>query len=82
MKFSKWVVVGLLSFAAVFTAVMVALFCRYRVVPDTLITAVFAFLGGEAGVLGLIRHADARYRSDDPGASRKEQANEGKTDLP
>lgn len=39
----------------VFTIVMIALFTVYGSVPDTLITCVFATLGGECGILGWIK---------------------------
>lgn len=39
----------------VFTAVMIWVFIRQDSVPDTLITCVFAVLGGECGVLGWIK---------------------------
>ena len=38
----------------VFTIAMIALFTVYGSVPDTLITCVFATLGGECGILGRI----------------------------
>ena len=39
----------------VFTIAMIALFTVYSSVPDTLITCVFATLGGECGILGWIK---------------------------
>ena len=30
-------------------------------VPDTLVAAFYAFAGGEAGFLGLIKHSDTKY---------------------
>ena len=39
----------------VFTIAMIALFTVYGSVPDTLITCVFATLGGECGILGWIK---------------------------
>ncbi len=38
-----------------FTVTMIIIFCRFGYVPDTLISAVFATLGGECGVLGWIK---------------------------
>ena len=38
----------------VFTIVMIQLFKVYGTVPDTLITCVFATLGGECGIMGWI----------------------------
>lgn len=39
----------------VFTIAMIVLFTVYGSVPDTLITCVFATLGGECGILGWIK---------------------------
>lgn len=39
----------------VFTIVMIQLFKVYGTVPDTLITCVFATLGGECGIMGWIK---------------------------
>ena len=39
----------------VFTIVMIQLFKVYGTVPDTLITCVYATLGGECGVMGWIK---------------------------
>ena len=39
----------------VFTIAMIALLTVYGSVPDTLITCVFATLGGECGILGWIK---------------------------
>lgn len=38
-----------------FTVTMIIIFCQVGYVPDTLISAVFASLGGECGVLGWIK---------------------------
>lgn len=42
-------------FLLVFVVCMVVLFIKYGSVPDTLITCVFAALGGECGILGWIK---------------------------
>lgn len=65
MKFSKKVVAAMLISVAAFTVTMIVVFLRMGSVPDTLITAFFAFAGGEAGVLGLIRFGDAKYDNSD-----------------
>lgn len=39
----------------IFTVTMIALFTKYGSVPDTLVTCVFATLGGECGILGWIK---------------------------
>ena len=46
--------------AVVFTAVMIRLFCIYGDIPDTLVTCVFAALGGECGVMGWIKTTKER----------------------
>lgn len=70
MKFSKKVVAAMLISVAAFTVAMIAVFLRMGSVPDTLVTAFFAFAGGEAGVLGLIRYGESKYdNSDGPPSS-------------
>ena len=64
-KFTKKVVAAMLISVAAFTVTMVVVFLKMGSVPDTLITAFFAFAGGEAGVLGLIRFSDAKYDNND-----------------
>lgn len=54
----------------VFTATMIGLFRVYGSVPDTLITCVFAVLGGECGVMGWIKTTkdkkqDRRWQRED-----------------
>lgn len=61
MRFSKKVIICVLAAVAVFTAVMVIVFCKMGSVPDALVTGVFAFAGGEVGALGLIKHAETKY---------------------
>lgn len=39
----------------VFTIAMIQLFKEYGSVPDTLVTCVFAVLGGECGIMGWIK---------------------------
>lgn len=54
-----------------FTITMIAVFLRMGGVPDTLIVAVFAFFGFEAGVMGWIKTTKTKLegmadeRSDD-----------------
>ena len=38
-----------------FTVAMIWLFTVYGAIPDTLVTCVFAILGGECGVMGWIK---------------------------
>ena len=74
-KFSKVIVVALLLFTVLFTVAMIAVFITCGAVPDSLVTAYFAFAGGEAGFLGLIKYGDTKFttkhrdaNADDDGA--------------
>lgn len=60
-RFSKKVVAAVLVAVVIFTVAMVVVYIKTGGVPDTLVTAFFAFAGGEAGALGLIRYGKARY---------------------
>ena len=60
-RFSKKVVPAILVAVAAFTVAMIVVYIRTGGVPDTLVTAFFAFAGGEAGALGLIRYGKAKY---------------------
>lgn len=66
VKFSKKVVAAMLISVAATTITMIVVFLKMGSVPDTLVTAFFAFAGGEAGVLGLIRFGDSKYDNNDP----------------
>lgn len=46
-------IVGISLFA--FTIAMIQIFREYGAVPDTLVTCVFAALGGECGIMGWIK---------------------------
>lgn len=59
-KFSKVIVVSLLASVALFTVAMIVIYCVKDSVPDSLITAFFAFCGGEAGILGLIKRGESK----------------------
>ena len=72
VKFSKKVVAAMLISVAAFTVTLIVGFLKMGSVPDTLITAFFAFAGGEAGVLGLIRFGDAKYDNNDGSSSSDE----------
>lgn len=61
LKFSKVVVVAVLLSVAAFTICMIAVYMLTGGVPDTLIASFYAFAGGEAGFLGLIRYGDSKY---------------------
>lgn len=64
MKYSKIVITSLLVTVLIFTVVMTVIFCYKGSVPDSLIAAFFAFAGGEAGILGLIKHGKTKYTND------------------
>lgn len=63
-KFSKLVVLAVLISVAVFTIAMTIIYIQTGGIPDTLVTAYFAFAGGEAGCLGLIRCSKAKHQTD------------------
>ena len=65
VRFSKVVVVLVLLSVVVFTVAMTAVYLKTGGIPDTLVTSFFAFAGGEAGVLGLIRFAQSKYEGSD-----------------
>lgn len=58
MRFSKFVVLFILSAAVIFTATVLVLTTRGWTVPDSLIASVFVFLGGEAGFLSWIKRSE------------------------
>lgn len=65
--------VSLLSF----TVYMIHLFQIYGAVPDTLVTCVFACLGGECGIMGWIktnkdRNRDREWQLDDEKRAKRE----------
>lgn len=61
-KFSKIIIVSVLTAVALFTAVMIFIYARYGGIPDTLVVSFFSFAGGEAGVLGFIKCNDERQK--------------------
>lgn len=52
------IIVGVMLFS--FTVTMIATFREYGAIPDTLVTCVFAALGGECGVMGWIKTTKER----------------------
>lgn len=54
------IVVGVSLLA--FTVTMIQLFKEYGAVPDTLVTCVFAALGGECGIMGWIKTSKERNK--------------------
>lgn len=57
------IVVGVSLLA--FTVTMIQLFKEYGAVPDTLVTCVFAALGGECGIMGWIKTSKERNKERD-----------------
>lgn len=45
----------------VFTIVMIDCFKKQYAIPDTLVTCVYATLGGECGIMGMIKTSKIRY---------------------
>lgn len=66
-KFSKVIVAALLMAVAAFTVAVLVIFFYTGSEPTTLIVSFFGFAGGEAGVLGLIRHSDNKYQESGNG---------------
>ena len=64
-RFSKKVVAAVLVAVVIFTVAMVVVYIKTGGVPDTLVASFFAFAGGEAGALGLIRYGKAKYTNSD-----------------
>lgn len=54
------IIVGISLLA--FTVAMIRIFREYGAVPDTLITCVFATLGGECGIMGWIKTTKDRNK--------------------
>ncbi len=69
-RFSKVVIASVLISVAAFTAAMTVVYCTMGGVPDTLVTAFFAFAGGEAGVLGFLKWGETKH-----GPANEESAN-------
>lgn len=71
----------------VFTIVMIQLFKVYGTVPDTLITCVFATLGGECGIMGWIkttkdRNRERKWEQEDKQEAKAEVAKVPPGDMP
>ncbi len=71
----------------VFTIVMIQLFKVYGTVPDTLITCVFATLGGECGIMGWIkttkdRNRERKWEQEDKQEAKAEAAEVPPSDMP
>ena len=64
LKFSKIIIVYVLVYAAAFTAACTVIYAIKGDEPVTLITAVFAFLGSEAGLLAWIKNTDTKQKRE------------------
>ncbi len=60
-----------------FTITMIVVYVKTGGIPDTLVTAFYAFAGGEAGFLGLIKYSDNKYSSADQSAPYSSNAGGG-----
>ncbi|MBS6349819.1 MAG: hypothetical protein KH443_13635 [Oscillospiraceae bacterium] len=76
-RFSKKVVIAILAEVTAFTVAMIAVYMKTGGTPDTLIVSFFSFIGGEAGVLGLIRYGDSKYPKQDANTSTDAGASTG-----
>jgi flagellar basal body-associated protein FliL len=65
VKFSKIIIIGVLVSVLAFTVAMTVVYVVTGGIPDTLVASFFTFAGGEAGVLGLIKHSDNKYSGTD-----------------
>lgn len=85
------IIVGVSLF--LFTITMIQIFREYGSVPDTLVTCVFAALGGECGIMGWIktskdRNRERKWEVDDRQEAKQEadkcppqNETEGKEDI-
>lgn len=69
-----------------FTVAMIKLFREYGAVPDTLVTCVFATLGGECGIMGWIkttkdRNKERKWEVEDKQEAKKEAQEQPHNDL-
>lgn len=60
MKFSKGIVIAMLSAVFIFTIVMIIIFCVKGDVPDQLILCYFGFWGVEGGALAWIKNVKTK----------------------
>lgn len=65
-----------------FTIAMIQLFKEYGAVPDTLITCVFAALGGECGIMGWIKTSKERRRERDWEVEDRQEAKQEAQEQP
>lgn len=74
------IIVGVSLF--LFTIAMIRLFKEYGAVPDTLITCVFAALGGECGIMGWIKTSKERRRERDWEVQDRQEAKQEAQEQP
>lgn len=78
------IIVGVSALA--FTVCMIWIFLTYAAIPDMLCTCVFTLLGGECGVMGVIKSFKEKYREwewkkeDEREAMENAQANHSSDD--
>lgn len=77
-RFSKKIITIVLLLVVIFTVTMTVVFIVKGSIPDTLVTAFFAFAGGEAGALGLIKFSETKYTTT--GDSSTESGTDTDTD--
>ena len=78
------VIVGISLLA--FTVAMIQIFREYGAVPDTLVTCVFATLGGECGIMGWIkttkdRNKERKWEQEDKREAKQEAQEPPQNDL-
>lgn len=66
----------------IFTVAMIQTFRTYGAVPDTLITCVFATLGGECGIMGWIKTTKERNKERDWELQDREDAKQAAGEPP
>lgn len=65
-----------------FTIAMIRLFREYGAVPDTLVTCVFAALGGECGIMGWIKTTKERNKERKWEVEDRQEAKEEAQEQP
>ena len=78
------VIVGISLFA--FTVAMIHIFQKYGAVPDTLVTCVYATLGGECGIMGWIkttknRNKEREWEQEDRKEAEQEAQDQPRNDI-
>lgn len=78
------VIVGISLLA--FTIAMIQIFREYGAVPDTLVTCVFATLGGECGIMGWIkttkdRNKERKWEQEDRQEAKQEAQEQPRNDM-